>query len=342
MRLPAVRLPNLGRGLAGLGAGFGERDPFKIGIIATIVTVLLGGLVTVLSAVQLGASGYTADLEHTAGLRVGESVEVAGVDSGKVTGIHLEGKKVVVDFTVDSDIELGEDTRAEVKVATLLGTHYLDIDPIGAGELEGAHIPIEHTGVPFNLQDVIDKGTAAADKLDSALLGRALSEVAETLRAAGPEFLPALRGIDKVSRVVAERSGQLGDLLESSRGVADQLSDSSGDLIALMRRTNLVVSELTTRREQIRSLLRNVRGLSLTVSALIKDTRQDFGPALDNLETVLTILKAKDKQLRSSLHTLAVGSRYLANATGNGPWVELLVPGEDDDTYCLEGGGGCQ
>lgn len=335
MRLPAVKLPAL-RG------AFRERDPFRIGIVATVVTVLLGVLVTVLSTVQLGASGYTAELEHTAGLRVGESVEVAGVDSGKVTGIRLEGKKVIVDFTVDSDIRLGRDTRAEVKVATLLGTHYLDVAPIGPGELPDDRVPLAQTGVPFNLQDVIDKGTAAADELDSELLGQALGEVADTLRAAGPEFLPALQGIDRVSRVVAERSGQLTSLLQSSRGVADQLSASSGDLLELMRQTNLVVAELTARRAQIRQMLRNVRSLSLTVQAILRETRADVGPALADLETVLEVLRAKDQEVRSSLHTLAVGSRYLANATGNGPWIELLVPGEDDSTYCLEGGSGCQ
>lgn len=335
MRLPPVKPPAL-RGT------FRERDPFRIGIVATIATVLLGVLVTVLSTVQLGASGYTAELEHTAGLRIGESVEVAGVDSGKVTDIRLEGKKVVVDFTVDGDIRLGRDTRAEVKVATLLGTHYLDVDPIGPGELPDGLIPIERTGVPFNLQDVLDKGTAAADELDSELLGQALSEVADTLRAAGPEFLPALRGIDRISRVVAERSGQLKSLLQSSRGVADQLSASSGDLLALMRQTNLVVAELTARRTQIRQMLRNVRSLSLTVRAILRETRADVGPALTDLETVLEVLRAKDQEVRRSLHTLAVGSRYLANATGNGPWVELLVPGEDDSTYCAEGGEGCR
>ncbi len=335
----SVRLP---RGLAGFAGAFRSRDPFRIGIVALAGTVLLGVLVTMLSTLQLGASGYSAVLEHTAGLRVGESVEVAGVDSGKVTGIRLDAKQVIVDFTVDSDIRLGRDTRAEVKVATLLGTHYLDVDPIGPGELPDDRIPLAQTGVPFNLQDVIDKGTEAADKLDSKLLGQALSEVADTLRAAGPEFLPALRGVDRVSRVVAERSGQLKALLTSSRGVADQLSASSDDLLTLMRQTNLVVSELTARREQIRQLLRDVRSLSRTVQGLIKDTRKDFGPALDNLETVLEILRAKDKELRSSMHVLAVGSRYLANASGNGPWIELLVPGEDDSTYCAEGGQGCQ
>jgi phospholipid/cholesterol/gamma-HCH transport system substrate-binding protein len=335
MRAPRLRPSRVWRG--GLG-----RDPFRVGLAALVATVLLGVLISVLSNVQLGKSGYVAHLEHTAGLRVSESVQVAGVDSGEVTGIAVEGDKVVVDFTVDNDIRLGRDTQAAVKVSTLLGTHYLDVDPIGPGELEDGVVPLSQTSVPFNLQDVIDKGTEAADRLDSALLGQALSEVAETLRAAGPEFLPALEGVDRISRVVSERTDQLGELLDSSRAVADQLAASSDDLITLMRRTNLVAAELTARRQQIRRLLRDVASLSATVRTLIRETDADFGPAMDNLQGLLEVLRAKDKELRTSLHNLAVASRYLANATGNGPWVELLIPDTDDSTHCAEGGEGCQ
>jgi phospholipid/cholesterol/gamma-HCH transport system substrate-binding protein len=193
--------------------------------------------------------------------------------------------------------------------------------------------------VPFNLQDVIDKGTAAADKLDSALLGQALSTVADTLRASGPEFLPALEGVDRISRVVARRTDQFGRLLTSSREVADQLAASSDDLIRLMRQTNLVVDELLERREAIHRLLGDVRTLAVAVRGVIADTKQDIGPALDNFDKVLRILKSKDDQLRAALHKLAVAGRYLANAAGNGPWIELLIPGQSDDLYCNSGSG---
>jgi phospholipid/cholesterol/gamma-HCH transport system substrate-binding protein len=320
---------------------FSSRDPFRIGIAAFVALGLLGVFVVVISTVSFGTKSYTAQLPHTAGLRVGESVQVAGVDSGKVRGIELDGNRVRVSFTVDRSIRLGRDTTAAVKVSTLLGTHYLDIDPQGSGELKDDLVPLAQTSVPFNLQDVIDKGTVAADKLDSALLGQALSTVADTLKASGPDFLPALEGVDRISRVVAKRTDQFGDLLTSSREVADQLAESSDDLIKLMRQTNVVVDELLKRREAIHRLLLDVRVLATSVRGVIADTKQDIGPALDNLDKVLKILKSKDDQLRGALHKLGVAGRYLANAAGNGPWIELLIPGQSDDLYC-NGGSGCQ
>ena len=133
MKLPS--LPVRGSG----GKLFGDRDPFRIGIAAFVGLGLLGALIVVISTVSFGTRSYTAQLPHTAGLRVGESVQVAGVDSGEVTGIELAGDKVLVEFTVDRSIRLGRDTEAAVKVSTLLGTHYLDIDPQGAGRA-GARI----------------------------------------------------------------------------------------------------------------------------------------------------------------------------------------------------------
>ena len=328
-----------------LHRAFADRDPFRVGLLAIAGTVLLGILVTVVSTVSFGTRGYTARFEHTGGIRVGESVQVAGVDSGKVTGIAIDGASVLVSFNLDRGIHLGSDSTAEVKVATLLGTHMLAIDPRGSGDLRDGMIPLDHTQVPYNLQDVIDKGTGALDELDSGLLGQALSTVADTLRASGPELLPALQGVDRISRVVDRRSGQVEQLLTASRKVTDQLSSSSGDLLELMRQTNLVVAELLRRRAAIHQLLVDVASLSEAVRGVIDDTKSDIGPTLDNLDRVLDVLRSRDKDITVALHGLAVGSRYLANVTGNGPWAELYVPGVPDDVWCqTEGrsGGGCK
>ena len=158
----------------------------------------------------------------------------------------------------------------------------LAVDPRGGGELEDDRIPLAQTRVPYNLQDVIDKGTGALDRLDSGLLGQALSTVADTLRASGPELLPALQGVDRISQVVSRRSDQIEQLLVASHDVTDQLSNSSGDLVELMEQTNLVVSELLRRREAIHRLLVDVAELSTAVHGIVADMKADIGPTLDN------------------------------------------------------------
>ena len=159
------------------------RDPFKTGLVAIVLLGLVGVTVLYLSVANFGTKSYTAVLEHTGGLRTGESVQVHGVHQGKVTGIELDGDEVVVSFVLDSDIDLGSRTEATVKVATLLGTHYLEVDPSGTGELADETIPIDRTSVPYNLQDVIESASGALGELDPELLADALTQMAGTLGA---------------------------------------------------------------------------------------------------------------------------------------------------------------
>jgi len=318
-----------------------ERDPLRVGIVTLVVLGLLGGLIVLLSVRTFGTTTYTALLEHTAGLRKGEDVQVHGVVSGEVTGIEIEQSHVRVTFALDSDISLGERTTATVKVATLLGTHYLEVDPDGTGSLADNQIPLERTAVPYNLQDVLEKGSEALGELDPELLAEALTAMAGTLGASQEEIGPALEGVARLSEVVSRRSDQVGALLESTRRVTDQLSASSTDIVGLMEQTNLVVGEITARREAIHRLLVETTDLSKALTAIVRSTNGRLRPALEDVNAVLDTLNSQDKQLTRLLENMAPAVRYVANATGSGPYLPLYVKPPAipaDDTTCrLEG-----
>ena len=144
-----------------------NRDPYKIGLVAVAGGAVIAVLVTLVSTISFGTEKYVAHIAHTAGLRPGEDVQLAGVKVGQVKSIKLGAKDVEVTFEMSDDIRLGRQTEAEVKVATLLGTHYLAVDPQGSGALPGEPIPLAQTSVPYNLQDIIDRGTDALEKLDA-------------------------------------------------------------------------------------------------------------------------------------------------------------------------------
>lgn len=317
------------------------RDPFKIGVAAIVVIGLMAGLVVLTTFVTFGAKHYTAVLEQTAGLRVGEDVEVHGVPVGSVKSIELDDGKVRVGFVMDKDIRLGQESKAEVKVATLLGTHYLAVDPAGDGEIDT--IPLSRTSVPFNLQDVLERGTGNLSELDPELLAKALTETSKTLTATSQNIGPALTGIARLSEAVESRSGQTAQLLTAARSVTDQLSDSSADIVALMQQSNLVLTEITSRRDAIHTLLVETTRLASSLTEIIDRTKSDTGPALRQLNEVLRTLRAQDKTLKGVLDSMAPTVRYLANATGNGPWGDLWLqdPAIPANDMSCKLGGGC-
>jgi phospholipid/cholesterol/gamma-HCH transport system substrate-binding protein len=316
-----------------------SRDPFRIGLVAIAVGVVVGLLVLLTTVVSFGARSYTALLEQTAGLRPGEDVEVYGVPKGEVKSIELAGDHVLVRFVVDKDVELGNRTSAAVKVATLLGTHYLALTPAGSGRLDT--IPLARTSVPFNLQDVLARGTASLDELDPELVGRALTETSKTLSATKEQIGPALTGVARLSEAVQKLNDQTGALLASARGVTSELAASSPDIVGLMRQANLVIGEITPRRPAIHTLLAETTTLADNLAGVIDQTRQDMGPALRQLDAVLQTLRDQDATLKHVVETIAPTVRYFANATGNGAWGDLWLKDPalpPDDASCRLGG----
>ena len=317
-----------------------QRDPFKLGLLAVAAGLLVMAFVVAISVVSFGSRSYAAMLAQTAGLREGEDVQVAGVPVGEVTGIELAGDQVKVTFNADRDLHLGQETTASVKVATLLGTHYLQIDPRGSGDLTDGTIPIGQTSVPYNLQDVLEEGTSRLEELDADKLAAALTAMSTSIEGSGDDLGAALTGVSRLSTMITDRSGQTTALLRAARSVTEQLSSSSDDILGLMRQTNLVLAEVTARREAIHRLLVESTRLSNNLVSIVEATRADIRPALRDFEAALATLKAQDRQLKHVLEVMAPAVRYLTNATGQGPWVDLYLPDNGltpNDLQCKAG-----
>jgi phospholipid/cholesterol/gamma-HCH transport system substrate-binding protein len=165
--------------------------------------------------------------------------------------------------------------------------------------------------------------------------------MSSTIEQGQEEFGPALKGIARVSEVIATRSGQAGDLLAAARSVADQLSESTADIISLMKSTTVVLDEIQTRRAAIHSLLVKTSALADSLNAIIGQTQSDLTSALRDVRSVLTMLKGQDKTLKQALELLGPSMRYLANATGDGPWITATTENAVPDPLVCKGQGTC-
>lgn len=308
------------------GFSVARANPYRLGLVAILVLGLICGLVVLLSLVSFGTTSYTAQLEHTAGLRPGEDVQVAGVSSGEIKSVELDGDQVLVEFTLDKDIDLGQDTTAAVRVATLLGTHYLKIDPRGSGSLSDDTIPLAQTSVPYNLQDVLEVGAEKLGELDPKLLAKALSTLSDTIDAGGAELGPALEGITAVSEVVATRINQADGLLKAAADVADQLAASTDDIVGLMKQAQLVLDEITRRRDALHKLLVDANAMLTALNSITATADKHVGAALRDLDVTLNVLRRNKKQLDSAFAVLAPTVKYVANIGGNGPWLDIYAP----------------
>ncbi len=146
------------------------------------VVMLVVGALFVPSGLALGRATYYAELKQAGGLKPGDEVRVAGVGVGQVKSMEVRDARVRVTFRISGDVELGKDSEAAVKIATLLGNHYLDLRPRGAGPLPDRTIALANTTVPFEVQDIIEAGGPALEELDGTKLQAALGVLSDDFR----------------------------------------------------------------------------------------------------------------------------------------------------------------
>src|SRR5262249_25469325 len=167
---------------------------------------------------------------HTAGIRPNDEVRVAGIAVGQVTGTRLEGDHVVVSFRTSPNVHLGQSSKAVIKVSTLLGGRYLELQPAGPGSVAGSRIRLANTSVPFDLQQAIETSTPAIEGLDAGKLRSALEAVTTNLYGNGPAVSKALDGITALSNLISKRDAQLGQLISSADAVTTIVNQQKAQL----------------------------------------------------------------------------------------------------------------
>ena len=84
---------------------------------------------------------YTVLFRDVAGLKVGDPVQVLGIEKGKVAGIELDRDHVEVSIKVDRDFEPPKDTRFAVRsISYLGGDRYLMVTPGESAVAEPGHV----------------------------------------------------------------------------------------------------------------------------------------------------------------------------------------------------------
>jgi phospholipid/cholesterol/gamma-HCH transport system substrate-binding protein len=308
---------------------FRERNTAIVGVVGLTA---LGVLLTVaFNAENLpiigGGTDYRAAFTEAGGLQPGNEVRVAGVKVGKVTGIGLEGSKVNVDFRVAADnVRLGKQTAATIRIKTVLGQKYLALEPGGPGTMaEGDQIPLSRTASPFDVQDALGGLADTVDKIDTKQLATAFGTIADTFKDSPAEVNASLEGLSRLSTTVASRDAQLSALLGRTRTVTAVLAERDTEFQRLVADGNLLLGEISRRREAIHTLLVSTTQLSEQLIGLVGENRAQLEPALRQLRAVVGILEANQTQIDQTVPRLARFVQAFSNVLGNGRWFDTYV-----------------
>ncbi len=307
---------------------FRERNPVVVGAISLVVLAVV--MVSALRADDLpvigGGDTYHAMFTEAGGLKVNDEVRIAGVRVGKVNDIELDNNRVNVTFKVDNAADFGGDTRAAIKVKTILGSMFLALEPAGRGQLdEGSTIPVDRTSSPYDVVEAFQGLASTSEQINTDQLAESLTTLADLTRNTPEEFRGALSGLSRLSSNVAAKDEQLNSLLVNLERVSTVLDARGEDIVALMKDSDVLFRALVARRQAVHQLLVSTSTLSQELTALIRQSRADLAPALAHLENVVAVLNKNEDNLDSSLRLMAPFYRVFANTLGTGPWFDTWI-----------------
>ena len=223
----------------------------------------------------------------------GQTVNIAGVKVGDVTGVDLEEGNAVITMQLDEPYEelLHPDATMLLRPRTGLQDMTIELDPGSEPEAvdDGFTIPLSQTEPNVNVDQILatlDADTRSYLKLLLNGAGDGLVGRSKDLSAALRRLEPTTRDIARINGRVAKRSDNVRRAIHSFRLVAEELGRGEDDLSAFVDSSNAVLAAFADQEASIRAALQELPDvLSETDAALTASRRlsTQLAPALTEL-----------------------------------------------------------
>lgn len=304
-----------------------EKDPLRTGILGVFIVVCLVLISFGYTGLPFWPQGknYSAYFGDAGGITPGSDVRVAGIRVGKVGDVELAGTSAKVNFTVDRQIVVGDQSLASIKTDTVLGQKSLWVTP--KGTKEATVIPLGRTTTPYTINMALQDLGQNAGELDKPQLEQALKVLTDTLHDATPQLRGALDGVAALSRSLNKRDQALEQLLSHAKNVSDTLAQRADQVNKLVIDGNQLFAALDERRQSLGTLISGIRAVSQQLSGFVADNKREFGPALKQLNLVLDELLKRKEHISEALKRLPGYATALGEVVGNGPGFNINLYG---------------
>lgn len=268
---------------------------------------------------------FEAYFSDAGGISPGNDVNVSGIAVGKVTDVSLAGDAAKVNFTVDRNIKIGDQSLVAIKTETVLGQKSLSVTPKGSGT--STVIPLGRTTTPYTLNTALQDLGQNASELDKPKFEQALQTLTDTLRDATPQLRGALDGVANLSRSINKRDEALEGLLTHAKRVSDLLAARAGQVNQLVTDGNQLFAALDERRQALSNLIAGIDDVSKQLSGFVADNRKEFKPALEKLNLVMDNLLERREHIGEALTRLPGYATALGEVVGSGPGFQINLYG---------------
>ena len=131
-----------------------------VGVFVLVGVLCLAYLSVKLGKLELvGGAVYEveAQFNSASGLKPGSTIEIAGVEVGRVRGITLNQDRAMVKLAVNNTVKLYTDTIASIKTRGIIGEKFLALSPGGGGDPLKPGDTIRDTESGLDLEELVSQ-----------------------------------------------------------------------------------------------------------------------------------------------------------------------------------------
>ncbi|MCV7282446.1 MCE family protein [Mycolicibacterium flavescens] len=273
-----------------------------------------------LPALLFGVGQYTvtAQLPEAGGLYERGNVTYRGYQVGRVESVGLTDNGVEAVLSLNSDVEIPSDVKAEVHSVSAIGEQYIDLIPRSEGSpplKDGDVIARDQTSVPPNISSLLSATNKGLQAIPQDNLKTVVDEAYVAFGGLGPEIGRFLKGASALALDAKANVNELTTLVDKSKPLLDTQTETSGSIEAWAANLATVTDQLRDQDADVATVLKEGPGAADEVRALFSQLQPTLPVVLANLASVAEVAAVYRPNLEQLLVLLPQGAA-IVQATG--------------------------
>ena len=308
----------------------GPATLIKFGIFAVIMALVTAFLFFIFGQYRTGSSnGYSAVFSDASGLKSGDTVRVAGIRVGTVSGVSLQSdREVLVKFDADRDIPLSDGTKAAIRYLNLTGDRFLDlVDGPGSTRAmpPGAQIPLDRTMPALDLDLLLSGLKPVIQGLNPQDVNTLTSSLVEVFQGQGGTIDSLLSKTSSFTTTLADDDQTVQALIDNLNTVLATISKDGDKFSGAIDRLEKLITGLSKDRDPIGTAISSLDNGTASLADLLTQARPPLAGTVDQLNRLAPLLDDGKGYLDGALQRAPGNYRKLARIGAYGSFVQYYI-----------------
>jgi phospholipid/cholesterol/gamma-HCH transport system substrate-binding protein len=309
---------------------------------AVVMIVLTVFLFLTFGQMRVGSTnGYSAVFNNASRLKAGDSVRVAGVRVGTVSGVSLQAdRKVLVKFDADRNVVFTTGTKAAVRYLNLIGDRYLELlDSPGSTRVQaaGAQIPVDRTAPALDLDLLLSGLKPVIRGLNPQDVNALTSSLIQVFQGQGGTLGSLFEKTSSFSNSLADNNQVIEQLIDNLRTALGTISKDGEEFSGAIDKLEQLIRGLAQDRDPLGEAIESLDNGTASLTDLLAHARPPLAGTVNQLNRLAAILDGGKERLDAALHRAPENYRKLARIGSYGSFINYYICGVNIRVSDLQG-----